>query len=166
LRIPSRRGTRPGRGFTYIELVITVAIVALLAAVAFPLAELSVQRTKEQDLRRALREVRTAIDAYKRAWDEGRIERKVDDTGYPPKLEVLVGGVEDVRNPNKAKIYFLRRLPREPFFEGDPAAPPAQTWGRRSYRSPPDEPEEGDDVFDVFSTSEKQALDGSFYRDW
>lgn len=153
-------------GFTYIELVITVAIVALLASVVFPLAELSVQRVKEQELRRALREIRPAIDAYKRVWDEGRIERKVGETGYPPKLELLVEGVEDVRDPKKAKIYFLRRLPRDPFFEGEPATPPAQTWGRRSYASPPEFPEEGEDVFDVFSRSPKKALDGSLYRDW
>lgn len=166
VRILSVRAGRRGRGFTYIELVITVAVVALLASVVFPLAELSVQRVKEQELRRALREIRPAIDAYKRAWDEGRIERKVGETGYPPKLEALVDGVEDVRDPKKAKIHFLRRLPRDPFFEGDPGTPPADTWGRRAYASPPDLPEEGEDVFDVFSTSPNKALDGSLYRDW
>ena len=107
------------RGFTLIELVITVAIVGLLATVALPLVELTVKRAKEQELKAALREIRTGIDAYKLAAEQGRIDREADTSGYPPSLDVLVAGVEDITNPEKAKIYFMRRLPRDPFFPMD-----------------------------------------------
>jgi len=153
------------RGFTLIELVITVAIVAVLASVALPLNELVVQRAKEQDLRRALRDIREAIDAYKQAWDENHIAKSAGDSGYPKKLEDLVAGVEDQQSPKKARIYFLRRLPRDPFAI-DPQLGPAETWGRRSYASPPDEPKEGDDVYDVFSLSGAIGINGRPYREW
>ena len=102
------------RGFTLIELLVTVAIIGLLASIALPMTELVVQRSKEQELRVALREIRTAIDAYRKVWDEGRIQKSVDDSGYPKSLEVLVEGVEDAKSPKRAKIYFLRRIPRDP----------------------------------------------------
>jgi general secretion pathway protein G len=156
--------TRQARGFTLIELVITVAIVALLASVAFPVAELAVKRSREQDLRTALREIRSAIDAYKRAYDEGRIQRSPLATGYPPTLALLVDGVPDARQPDKKKIYFLRRLPADPM-QPD-AGSPSEAWGKRSYASPPDRPEEGDDVFDVYSRSEGVGLNGRPYREW
>jgi general secretion pathway protein G len=153
------------RGFTLIELVITVAIVALLASVALPVSELAVQRTKEQELRRTLRQVREAIDAYKQASDEGRIRKSVGDSGYPKKLEDLAEGVDDQKSPKKDKIYFLRRIPRDPF-NADPTLSAAGTWGKRSYASPPDDPKEGDDVFDVFSIAQGKGINGQPYRDW
>ena len=152
-------------GFTFIELVVTVAIVAVLASVALPLASLSVQRVKESELRRGLREIRGAIDAYKRAFDEGRILRKADETGYPPDLTVLVRGVVDIKRPDGARIYFLRRLPRDPFFP-DPDTAPERSWGLRSYASPPEAPAPGADVFDVYSLAPGAGLNGIPYRDW
>jgi general secretion pathway protein G len=153
------------RGFTLIELVITVAIVALLASVALPVSELAVQRTKEQELRRTLRQIREAIDAYKQASDEGRIRKSVGDSGYPKKLEELAEGVEDQKSPKKEKIYFLRRIPRDPF-NADSTLSAAATWGKRSYASPPDDPKEGEDVFDVFSLAQGKGINGQPYRDW
>jgi general secretion pathway protein G len=153
------------RGFTLIELLVTAAIVAVLAGVALPLAELSVKRSRENELRAALREIRNAIDAYKQAVDDGRIARKADESGYPPSLEVLVAGVEDQRSAKKTRIHFLRRIPREPMHP-DASLAPAQTWGLRSYDSAPDDPREGRDVFDVYSRSERAGLNGIEYRQW
>jgi general secretion pathway protein G len=153
------------KGFTLIELVITVAIVAVLASVALPLNELIVQRAKEADLRRSLREIREAIDTYKQASDDGRVTKRVGDTGYPKRLDDLVNGVEDQKDPKKARIYFLRRLPRDPFAT-DAALTDADTWGKRSYESPPDDPREGDDVFDVFTRSTLVGLNGRALREW
>ena len=112
---------------------------ALLAGIGMPLAELSRQRGLEEDLRHALREIRGAIDAYKRLVDDGRIERAVDGSGYPPDLSVLVDGVKDARSPTGARLYFLRRLPRDPM-AADSTVPAAATWSLRSYASPPAEP--------------------------
>lgn len=162
-----RRRCAPGAdlGFTLIELLITVAIVALLASVALPLSELAVQRSREQDLRRSLREIRDALDAYKRAGDEGRIARAADQSGYPPNLAALVDGVPDAKSPSGARIYFLRRIPRDPM-SVDTSAPAERTWGTRSYESPPDAPRPGRDVFDVYSLSDRSGLNGLPYRDW
>ena len=153
------------RGFTLIELMVTVAIVALLAGIALPLAELGVRRQKEQALHAALREIRAAIDAYKLAVDQGRIRKSADQSGYPESLDALVLGVEDARSPGQEKIYFLRRLPRDPLFP-QAEARAADTWGKRSYASPPDAPREGADVFDVYSLSPGIGLDGVAYKDW
>ena len=152
-------------GFTLIELVITVAIVGLLATAAMPLVELTVKRGKEQELKTALREIRTAIDAYKQAADQGQIEVPADASGYPPTLDELSSGVEDITNPEKPLIFFMRRLPRDPFFP-DGSVPAAETWGLRSYASPPESPQEGDDVYDIYSLATGEALNGTTYRDW
>jgi len=146
------------KGFTLIELLIVVAIVALLASIAAPLAELGYQRGKEQELRYALRQIREAIDAYKRASDEGKIERKADASGYPPSLATLVEGVEEKTNPEKTKIYFLRRIPKDPLG--------GEEWGLRSYASPADDPRDGKDVYDVYSRSEGVGLNQLPYREW
>lgn len=150
------------KGFTLIEVVITAAIIAVLASIALPLSQLAIQRSKEADLRRGLRELRDALDAYKRAADEGRIARAADQSGYPPSLTVLVQGVPDAKSASSRTLYFLRRLPRDPFLP-EPAAP---AWGLRSYESPPQDPKPGKDVFDVYSLSERTGLNGVAYREW
>jgi general secretion pathway protein G len=152
------------RGYTFIEVMITAAIVATLASMALPLAELAVRRSQESDLRRALRDIRDALDAYKRATDEGRILRTFDQSGYPPNLTLLVEGVRDAKIPGEARIYFLRRIPRDPFASTE--APAESTWGLRSYESPPDSPRSGKDVFDVHSLSAGVGLNGIPYRQW
>ena len=152
-------------GFTLIELLVTLAIVALLASAALPLAEVTVQRGKEQELRRALREIREGLDRYRHAVEEGRIERASGASGYPAKLSTLVEGIRDARHPGGARLYFLRRIPRDPFAR-DPGLPPEQTWGLRSHASPPDNPQPGEDVFDVYSLSGATGLNGIPYREW
>ena len=151
-------------GFTLIELVITVAIVGVLALLATPLMEVTAQRQKETELRLALRQIRTAIDAYHQAVKEKRIESPADASGYPPDLESLVVGVPDITKPDRPKIYFLRRLPRDPM-NPDATLSAGETWGKRSYASPPDAPSAGEDVYDVYSLSDGVGLNGVPYRE-
>lgn len=156
---------RCGTGFTLIELLVTLALVGILAAVAIPMADVASRRGKEQELRESLRSIRRAIDAYKQAGDEGRIQRPVDGSGYPPNLRVLVEGAVDLRDPAGRRIRFLRSVPRDPF--GDPAEGSAEAaWGKRSYASPHDKPAEGRDVFDVHSRDPRTGLNGVPYRQW
>jgi len=155
----------PAKGFTLIELVVAVAIVGILAWMAVPLLEVTQQRRQEAELRLDLRQIRGGLDAYRQAVLDKRIEAPADSTGYPPTLEHLVAGVPDITQPDSRPIYFLRRLPRDPFAtDGDASA--SDTWGKRSYASPPDDPKEGEDVFDVFSRSEKIGLNGTRVREW
>jgi general secretion pathway protein G len=160
-------------GFSLVELVVVLAIMGVLASVALPLAEMSRKRAKEDELRLALREIRSALDAYKRAGDEGRIARAAGSSGYPPDLQTLAKGVPDARSPSRELVYFLRRVPADPFFareatsageEGSPK--PEATWGLRSYASPANAPKAGSDVFDVYSLSADKGLDGRPYREW
>ena len=153
------------QGFTFIELMITLAIMATLATVAVPMAQVALQRAKEQQLRSALIEIREAIDTYKRASDNGRIKLSLGASGYPKKLDELVEGVPDQRSPSKQNIYFLRRLPRDPFQPREEGSA-ADSWSKRAYTSPPDNPSEGEDVFDVASRSTKAGLNGVPLNQW
>ncbi|MGQ5522317.1 type II secretion system protein [Chitinimonas sp. PSY-7] len=157
--------TTRAAGFTLIELLVTLTLLAIMATAVMPLTQLNARRAKEQELKLALRDIRSALDDYKRAADEGRIEKSATSTGYPKNLQVMVDGMEDRKSPEKKRIYFLRRIPRDPFFP-DETAPAAATWGYRSYQSPPDAPREGDDVYDVYSLSPETALNGRPYREW
>ena len=153
------------RGYTFIEVIATLAIIAVLTSIALPLAEVSAQRKKEEDLRVALHQIRDALDAYRQAGDEGRIVRKTGDSGYPRNLQILAEGVEDAKSPTGSKIYFLRRIPRDPLYP-DGTAEAVRTWGKRSYASPPEAPRVGDDVFDVYSLNSGAGLNGVRYREW
>jgi general secretion pathway protein G len=152
------------RGFTLIELLVTLTILALLATVTLPVAQVEVQRHRERDLQRTLRELRTAIDSYKAAYDQGRISHSLGASGYPPSLEILVEGVEDAQDPKKGKIHFLRRIPDDPMSPG--GGTDGNAWGKRSYASEASDPQEGDDIYDVFTRSTAVGLNGIAYRRW
>lgn len=151
-------------GLTLIELVIAMAIMAVLASVVLPMAEVTVQRSKEIELKRALREIRTAIDNYKDDFDEAVAKKKIttsiDDTGYPESLEELIEG-KDWGGLYGYEKKYLRRIPRDPFDEYELG------WGLRSYA---DDHEStvwgGEDIYDVFSQSDKYAIDGTPYNSW
>lgn len=153
------------RGFSLIEMLVVVAIMGVLASVALPLAELNHRRAQEEELRRALREVRSALDTYKRMVDAGLIARRAGASGYPPTLQVLVDGEVNAQTPHASRLYFLRRLPRDPLALGQ-TSDAADTWGLRSYDSPPDDPRAGNDVYDVYSKASGNGLDGRPYRQW
>ncbi|MFL9984052.1 type II secretion system protein [Paraburkholderia sediminicola] len=152
-------------GFTLIEMIVTVALVAIIASVATPFVKLHEQREKERELKEALREIRAAIDAYKQAGDEGRIARSLDSTGYPRSLDELVTGVVNQRDSKGKKIYFLRRVPRDPM-NPSLSGPAQDSWGKRSYASEADAPQDDGDVYDVFSLSDRKGTNGIPYREW
>lgn len=157
----ARPGHRPAAqaGFTLIELIVTTAIMLILASVALPLARVSIQRQKEVQLRRDLLEMRTAIDRYKDAADRNQIQVKAGTDGYPPSLETLVDGVPLAGKPGE-RIRFLRRIPVDPMTG-------KKNWGQRCVQDDPDSNSWcGDDVFDVYSQSTGTALDGSQYSNW
>lgn len=148
------------RGMTLVELIVAFTILALLSTLAVPLARYRVKRDKERDLRYALREIRSAIDRYKDASDQQKIQVKVGTDGYPEDLNVLVEGVTLVGNATGAKIKFLRRIPIDPMTG-------TTEWGKRSSQ---DDPKSnswgGQNVFDVYSRSMERARDGTPYSEW
>ncbi len=152
------------RGLTLLELILAMAILAVLAAAVIPMAEVTVTRSKELDLRRSLRDIRTAIDQYKadfdRAVEEKKIIAAINETGYPESLEKLVEG-EDWGGLYAYKRKYLRRIPRDPFDAYD------EGWGLRAYKDDPDSTfYGGDDIYDVYSQSLRTALDGTPYNTW
>ena len=176
------------RGFTLTELVVTLALVSLMALVAVPLYEVTAVRMKEAELRTALRQIRTALDAYKDAADAGKIQKDPSDSGYPPSLKVLVEGVDAAQTAQTAglasttttltspnangnassgptRLMFLRQVPRDPFTP-DPSVPAEEQWDTRSYGSPPSDPQPGKDVYDVMSKSTTVGSNGIAYKDW
>ncbi|MCY1556085.1 hypothetical protein D9M68_928010 [compost metagenome] len=123
-----------------------------------------IRRGKEQELKAALYQIRDAIDAYKLAADAGHIEKSAGGSGYPASLTVLVDGVRDLRSIKGERLYFLRRIPRDPF--ADARLEPAEGWGLRAYSSPANDPRPGADVFDVYSLADGDGLNGTPYREW
>lgn len=154
------------RGFTLIEMMVTVAILCTLAAAATPLVQHYHQRQQEAELRDALRTLRTAIDGYVQAGLDGKIEKKARESGYPPTLKTLIDGVKDTANPNGGLIYFLRRIPRDPMCNCA-GRNDAETWRlRASTQAPGDFSGGGKDVFDISSTSTATGLNGVPYAQW
>jgi len=151
------------RGFTFVELLVVMTIVLILASAVQPLAKVTIQRTREAELRRVLRDMRTAIDKFKDAADSGQIpstELKANSEGYPPDLQTLVDGVSVANDATGRKLKFLRRIPTDPTtFDAD--------WGLRAYQDKPDSSSwSGQNVYDVYSKNQGTALDGTKYRDW
>jgi general secretion pathway protein G len=151
------------RGFTFIELIVVTTILLILASVAMPLAQVTAQRQREAELHRSLREMRTAIDKFKDAVDQGLIpmtELDPGNEGYPKTLDVLVDGVSAANDASGRKLKFLRRIPIDPMTKG-------KEWGKRSYQDRPDSSSwGGQNVYEVYTTSEGTALDGTKYKDW
>lgn len=155
------------RGFTLVEMIVALAILSVLAWSVLPLTKVAIQREREVELRRNLRIIREAIDAYKKLSDEKKIEVKEDTEGYPPTLEVLVKGVEvqgqeqpEGKSKGKKIVKFLRRIPRDPMTD-------SFDWGLRSYQDDSDSDKWGEEnVYDVYTKSQAKALDGTRYKDW
>ena len=164
LTLRGRREEGSGQsGYTFVEIAVVAAIVAILASAALPLVKVTMQRNRELELRRSLREIRTAIDKYKDAVDQNLISPNDIDNdaeGYPPTLQTLVDGVTPANDTSGKKLRYLRRIPTDPMTR-------STEWGRRSSR---DEPESkawgGQNVYDVYTTYDGRALDGTNYRDW
>lgn len=150
------------RGYTFIELLVVTTILLILASAVMPLAQVTSQRQREAELRRSLREMRTAIDKFKDAADQGLIatvDLDATSEGYPPSLQVLVDGIAVVNDASGRKLKFLRRIPVDPMTGED--------WGLRAYQDDPDSSSWGGrNVYDVYTTSRGTALDGTTYRDW
>jgi general secretion pathway protein G len=165
--VNAARARRPcARGFTLIELVVTLALVGVVALTALPLYEVTAVRSKEAELRASLRTLRSAIDAYKTAADGGLVPKGAADSGYPPSLDALVQGVEPPRDlVGGRRVVFLRQIPRDPF-AADPATPPARHWATRAYGAAPDDLRAGEDVFDVASRSTRVGSNGVPYQQW
>jgi general secretion pathway protein G len=158
---------RRARGFTLVELLVTLALVGIAAVIALPFGTLVQTRAKEAELRVALRTIRVALDNYKAAADAGAIDKPTGSSGYPPNLEVLVTGVprSAVFGHNTTPMVFLRQVPRDPFFE-DRSVPAAQSWNIRAYGTQPGDFTPGKDVFDVSSKSGRMGLDGTRVSEW
>lgn len=150
-------------GYTFVEILVVASLVMILASAVMPLARVAIQRQREVELHRALRELRTAIDDFQLAVVGNQIPTtslKPESEGYPPSLEVLVDGVAAAGDASGRKLRFLRRVPTDPMTKDT-------EWGLRSYQDKPDSTTwGGQNVFDVYSKSEGRALDGSRYRDW
>ena len=154
---------KPRNGFTFIELLVVTTILLILASAVLPLAKVTVQRQREMELHRVLREMRTAIDKYKDAVDNGLIgsvDVKAGSEGYPPDLETLVEGVSVANDASGRKLKFLRRVPVDPITN-------STDWGLRAYADKPDSTSwGGGNVYDVYSKAEGTGLDGTKYKDW
>jgi general secretion pathway protein G len=151
-------------GFTIVELLVVMAIMGILAAAIMPLGEAMLKAQKERELKQALWEIRSAIDEYKRASDQGAFRQGQVEIGYPPNLRALTAGVADARTTTGQQLYFLRQIPRDPFAPPDIEA--EQTWRLRSYGSPSDKPAPGADVYDIRSSSDEISMDGTPYAKW
>ena len=151
-------------GFTIIELLVTAALVSVMASAVIPAGEVIVQRARERELREVLRVMRAAIDEYKKASDQGRIARAAAETGYPKHLNDLLGA-RDQKDPNGAELRFLRRVPRNPL-NADLSVPAHKTWGLRSYASDHANPQPGRDVFDIYPLTQGKGINGVPYKQW
>ena len=154
---------RREHGYSFIEILVVTAVMFVLASAVMPLAQVTAQRQREVELRAALRQMRTAIDKFKDAVDQGRIaatELKPGSEGYPPDLETLVEGVPMQNDQSGVKLKFLRRIPIDPMTN-------STEWGMRAYQDRPDSTSwGGQSVFDVYTKSGAIAIDGTKYRDW
>lgn len=152
------------KGFTLVEILVTLTLISLIASMAFPLIQLDQKRQQERELKEALSQIRIALDEYKQATDEGRVYKPVNSSGYPKSLHELVDGVTDLKDIKGRKIYFLRRIPTDPVVPDKTTG--IDSWAMRSYASPSNAPEAGDDVYDIRSKSKKSAINGTTYDTW